>query len=186
MYRSRKKSASRGNLALDDSPSRLGRTMTQGGRAVISGNVLERTVEIILQAHGYSEICRDLPKKRRRDWLVYSAEPSKRYAKQVYIGSGIYGTDIYVDFYIFDTVAMPAGLIVECKWQQAGGSVDEKLPYLNLNIQNCYPSPTVVLIDGEGMKKGAINWLTRQVDFNPNLLAVYNLSHFIIWANKHL
>src|ERR671932_22185 len=186
MYRTRKKSASRGNLALDDSPSHLGRTMTQGGRAVISGNVLERTVEIILQAHGYSEICRDLPKKRRRDWLVYSAEPSKRYAKQVYIGAGIYGTDIYVDFYIFDTVAMPAGLIVECKWQQAGGSVDEKLPYLNLNIQNCYPSPSVVLIDGEGMKKGAINWLTRQVDFNPNLLAVYNLSHFIIWANKHL
>lgn len=186
MYRSRKKSASRGNLALDDSPYRLGKTMTQGGRAVISGNVLERTVEIILQAHGYSEICRDLPKKRRRDWLVYSAEPSKRYAKQVYIGSGIYGTDIYVDFYIFDSVAMPGGLIVECKWQQAGGSVDEKLPYLNLNIQNCYPSPTVVLIDGEGMKKGAIEWLTRQVVSNPNLLAVHNLAHFIIWANKHL
>jgi len=42
------------------------------------------------------------------------------------------------------------------------------------------------LIDGEGMKKGAINWLTRQVSSNDNLLAVYNLAHFMIWANKHL
>jgi hypothetical protein len=160
--------------------------MNQGGRAVISGNVLERTVETILQVHGYIEICRDLPKKRRRDWLVYSTDSPKRYAKQVYIGSGIYGTDIYVDFYIFNALTIPAGLIVECKWQQSGGSVDEKLPYLNLNIQTCYPSPAVVLIDGEGMKKGAINWLNRQVSSNENLLAVYNLAHFMIWANKHL
>jgi hypothetical protein len=167
-------------------PSTLGSTMNQGGRAVISGNVLERTVETILQVHGYTEICRDLPKKRRREWLVYSKECLKRYAKQVYIGPGIYGTDIYVDFYIFDTVSIPAGLIVECKWQQSGGSVDEKLPYLNLNIQTCYPTPAVVLIDGEGMKKGAIAWLTKQVNSNPNLLAVHNLASFMIWANNHL
>ncbi len=160
--------------------------MSQGGRAVISGNVLEKTVEVILQSHGYIEICRDLPKKRRRDWLVYSIDPPKRYAKQVYIGLGIYKTDIYVDFYIFDTIAIPAGLIIECKWQQAGGSVDEKLPYLNLNIQTCYPSPAVVLIDGEGMKKGAIDWLTKQVNSNPNLLGVHNLTSFMIWANRHL
>ncbi len=160
--------------------------MTQGGRAVVYGNVLERTVETILQVHGYIEICRDLPKKRRRDWLVYSSEPSKRYARQVYIGSGIYGTDIYVDFYIYNCVAIPQGLIIECKWQQSGGSVDEKLPYLNLNIQNCYPAPAVVLIDGEGMKKGAIKWLTQQVGSNPNLLAVHNLTHFMIWGNKYL
>jgi hypothetical protein len=76
--------------------------------------------------------------------------------------------------------------MVECKWQQSGGSVDEKLPYLNLNIQTCYPSPSVVLIDGEGMKKGSLNWVTRQVDSNFNLLAVHNLTRFIIWANNHL
>lgn len=73
--------------------------MNQGGRAVISGNVLEKTVKTILQVYGYTEICRDLPKKRRRDWLLYSHEPSKRYAKQVYIGSGIYGTTIYFNLF---------------------------------------------------------------------------------------
>jgi hypothetical protein len=61
--------------------------MNQGGRAVVSGNVLEKTVETILQVHGYIDICRDLPKKRRRDWLFYSNELPKRYAKQVYSNS---------------------------------------------------------------------------------------------------
>lgn len=98
---------------------------------------------------------------------------------QVYIGSGIYGTDIYVDFYIVGATAISSGLIIECKWQQTGGSVDEKLPYVNLNIQNCYLAPAVVLIDGGGMKPGAITWLTRQVAFNQNLLAVHTLTNFI-------
>lgn len=160
--------------------------MNQGSRAIVSGNVLEKTVETILQVHGYIEICGDLPKKRRRDWLAYLIDPPKRYARQVYIGTGIYGTDLYVDFYIFNSVNLPMGLIIECKWQQSNGSVDEKLPYLNLNIQTCYPSPAVVLIDGEGMKKGAINWLTKQVGYNQNLLAVHNLTHFMIWANNNL
>ena len=68
-----------------------------------------------------------------------------------------------------------SGLIIECKWQESGGSVDEKFPYLNMNIQNSYPAPTIVVIGGEGMKEGAINWLKQQVNDNHNLLAVHNL-----------
>lgn len=90
-----------------------------------------------------------------------------------------------MDFYTVGLAVIPE-LIIECKWQQSGGSVDEKLPYLNLNIQHCYPAPAIVLIDGGGMKPGAIEWLTGQVNFNPNLLAVHTLSSFIIWANKNL
>lgn len=160
--------------------------MSQGGRATKSGNVLEKTVEGILQGSGYAQICQDLPKKCRQQWLLHSNEPAKRYAKQVYIGHGIYDTEIYVDFYLFGSPTTPDRLIIECKWQQSSGSVDEKLPYLNLNIQNCYPTSAIVLIDGEGMKPGAIDWLTQQVKTNPNLLAVHNLTSFIIWANNYL
>lgn len=160
--------------------------MIQGARAAKSGNILERTVEGTLQGAGYAQICQFLPQKRRRDWLIYSQEPPKRYARQVYIGQGIYGTDIHVDFYLINAATIPDGVIIECKWQQSSGSVDEKLPYLNLNIQNCYPVPAVVLIDGEGMKHGAIDWLRKQVSSNSNLLAVHNLTSFIIWANKYL
>ncbi|URD51951.1 hypothetical protein M5J74_08140 [Chroococcidiopsis sp. CCNUC1] len=118
--------------------------------------------------------------------LLSSTNLSKRYARQVYIGQGIYGTDIYVDFYIIGSTTIPSGLIIECKWQQSGGSVDEKLPYVNLNVLTCYPAPAVVLIDGGGMKPGAIAWLNAQVTINSNLLAVHTLSSFIAWANNHL
>jgi len=160
--------------------------MTQGSRANLSGNVLEKTVEGALQGHGYIAVGDSLPKKQRLANLLNSSLIPKRYAKQVHIGPGIYGTDIYVDFYIMRSTSIPSGLIIECKWQQVSGSVDEKLPYVNLNIQNCYPAPAIVLIDGKGMKPGAINWLNQQVGYNYNLLAVHDLSSFIIWANQKL
>ncbi len=160
--------------------------MTQGGRAVISGNVLEKTVEGTLLGHDYVQVGADLPKKKRLACLLSSNNILKRYARQVYIGKGIYGSDIYVDFYIIGAASISSGLIIECKWQQTSGSVDEKLPYLNLNIQNCYPVKTVVLIDGGGMKPQAISWLNTQVGYNQNFLALHSLTSFIAWSNNNL
>lgn len=160
--------------------------MTAGARANQSGNILENTVAAVLDGHGYVPICPNLPKKQRLTWLVNSHDNPKRYARQVYIGWGIYQTDIFVDFYLIDAGKYPKGLIIECKRQQSDGSVDEKLPYLNLNIAQCYPAPAIVLIDGGGMKPGAIAWLKKQVHANPNLFAVYDLSSFMVWANNHL
>ena len=160
--------------------------MTQGGKAVTSGSVLESTVEGTLQGHGYFQVGENVPKKQRQDELISAGLLPKRYARQVYVGAGIYGTDLYVDFYILGAKVFACGLIVECKWQQTGGSVDEKLPYVNLNIQQCYPVPAIVVIDGGGMKPGAIDWLTEQVESNPNLIAVHTLANFIIWANQNL
>lgn len=159
--------------------------MTQGGKANKSGNVLEKTVEGTLAGHGYAPIGENLVKKQRLGFLLNQTSLPKRYARQVYIGTGIYGTEIYVDFYIIGA-SIPSGLIIECKWQQTGGSVDEKLPYVNLNIQSCYPAPAVVLIDGGGMKPGAITWLKAQIPHNQNLLQVHDLTSFIKWTNNNL
>ncbi|MDF0552449.1 PD-(D/E)XK nuclease superfamily protein [Kamptonema sp. UHCC 0994] len=160
--------------------------MSQGGRANRAGKVLESAVEGALKGHGYVEVASDLKKKERLAYLVVdSTNIPKRYARQVHLGKGIYGTDIYVEFYIIGCPSIPS-IIIECKWQQVGGSVDEKLPYVNLTIQNCYPAPAVVLIDGGGMKPGAIAWLTQQINFNQNLLAVHTMSSFIVWANNNL
>lgn len=160
--------------------------MTQGGKAVTSGNVLENSVEGALLGHRYVQVGADLPRKQRLTHLLTANHVPKRYARQVYVGPGIYGSDIYVDFYIMGNAAISAGLIIECKWQQTSGSVDEKLPYLNFNIQNCYPTQALVLIDGGGMKTQAISWLSTQVKHNQNLFAVYDLREFIIWSNHHL
>ncbi|MEC4815321.1 MAG: PD-(D/E)XK nuclease superfamily protein, partial [Scytonema sp. PMC 1069.18] len=108
---------------------------TQGARANKSGGILESQVETILRAYNYFQVSSQLSKKVKREFLLNSIFLPKRYAKQVYIGTGIYQTDIYVDFYIVGLPALSSGLIIECKWQESGGSVDEKFPYLNLNIQ---------------------------------------------------
>ncbi|WP_016953168.1 PD-(D/E)XK nuclease superfamily protein [Anabaena sp. PCC 7108] len=64
--------------------------------------------------------------------------------------------------------------------------MEKRLHHLNLNIQDCYPAAAIVLIDGGGMKPQAISWLTKQVGYNQNLLAVHNLSSFIAWSNNHI
>ncbi|MCG6134257.1 MAG: hypothetical protein MET45_06290 [Nostoc sp. LLA-1] len=155
--------------------------LTQGGRANQAGKILESNVETILNAHGYFQVGNHVSK----DFLLNANLLTKRYAKQVCIGRGIYHTTLKVDFYVVGLPLIPSGVIIECKWQESGGSVDEKFPYLNLNIQNSYPAPTIVVIGGEGMREGAIKWLRQQVKDNKNLLEVYTLDRFIAWANKH-
>lgn len=155
--------------------------LTQGGRANQAGKILECNIEAILNGHHYFQVGNYIQK----EFLLTASLLPKRYAKQVDIGTGIYQTTLKVDFYIVGLPIMPSGLIIECKWQESGGSVDEKFPYLNMNIQYSYPAPTIVVIGGEGMREGAIKWLRQQVTYNPNLLGVYSLDRFIAWANKH-
>ncbi|QIR39488.1 hypothetical protein HCG51_24145 [Tolypothrix sp. PCC 7910] len=155
--------------------------MTQGARANKSGNILEGNVEAILNGHNYFQVGNHVS----REFILSANLLPKRYAKQVYIGAGIYQTSLKVDFFVVGVSTSASGLIIECKWQESGGSVDEKFPYLNLNIKEFYPAPTIVVIGGEGMREGAINWRKSQVASNRNLLAVYSLDRFIAWANKY-
>lgn len=151
-----------------------------------TGSTLEEMVERTLHKNEY------IPQKKvkKRDRLEslrnYALFP-KRYDKEVYVGTGIYDTDIYVDFFIMGIKGFDTGLIIECKWQQEGGSVDEKYPYLNLNIEQYYPAPTIVILAGKGMRSKASNWFQQQVNNNHNLIAVYaSLDDFIVWANNSL
>ncbi|MGD1875125.1 MAG: PD-(D/E)XK nuclease superfamily protein [Mastigocoleus sp.] len=161
-------------------------TMTQGARANKSGGILERHVETTLRTHDYFQLGCRVPRKQQREFMLNSILLPKHYAKQVYIGSGIYQTDIYVDFFVVGLPGMSSGMIIECKWQESEGSVDEKFPYLNLNIQNSYPAPTIIVIGGEGMRDGSVRWLKERVRDNHNLIGVYSLDRFIAWTGKNL
>jgi hypothetical protein len=156
--------------------------MTQGGRANKSGNILEANVETIFKEYNYFLVGNHVHK----DLIFNAALLPKRYGKEVYIGTGIYQTELKVDFYVLGIPNLSSGLIIECKWQESSGSVDEKFPYLNLNIQHSYPAPTIVILGGAGMREGASNWLKARVNDNHNLLGVLSLDRFIAWANKHL
>jgi hypothetical protein len=105
------------------------------------------------------------------------------YDRQVTIGRTIYDTDLRVDFVLLNLDAFPKGLVVESKWQDVGGSVDEKFPYLVENIQQRSPLPTIVVVHGGGCREGAVRWLRNHCD-GQRLIAVYGLEEFISWAHR--
>ncbi len=88
------------------------------------------------------------------------------------------------DFILYHPTQYPSCFIIEAKWQQSGGSVDEKFPYLVLNIREKYPCATIVVIEGGGYRKEALAWLRNQED--KKLVHVFNMSEFFKWASSHI
>jgi hypothetical protein len=101
----------------------------------------------------------------------------RQYFKQLVVGPTIYDTRRICDFMVINDELFPAHLIIECKWQQSTGSVDEKYPFLVLNLIKT-GIPTVVLLDGGGYKPAAMHWLKAQVNPASALVGVWNMSEF--------
>lgn len=75
----------------------------------------------------------------------------------------IYGENGYMEFLLLSN-RQKLKIRIECKWQGSLGSVDEKLPYLYLNLVERIPeNEIIVIIEGKGMKKGAIPWLKHVI-----------------------
>ena len=148
----------------------------QGGTvANETGKSLEDFIENHLVSAGYTFI-----DKKKFKPALYLEQPI--YSKQVYISRSIYDTATYCDFVLYHPDKHPECLIIESKWQQSKGSVDEKYPFLVLNIQTKYPYNTVLLLDGGGYKEGAENWIREQV--GNTLVGVYSMVEFQSWANR--
>ena len=147
----------------------------QGCQANYTGTVLQEFVNKRLCDLGYKYV-----HEAKFKAATYLEQPI--YTWQHHIGDGIYGLPLKCDFTLYHPTKWPDCLIIECKWQQSGGSVDEKYPYLVLNIQHCYPYKTLLLLDGGGYRKGAAAWLRKQV--GNNLLHVWSMAEFTAWANR--
>lgn len=149
---------------------------SSGSIANSNGLNLEDTIENILRRDGYTEI-------ESKNFISFSQVAEQPiYAKQVIIGKTIYETTRRCDFILFHPEKFKDNLIIECKWQQSGGSVDEKYPFLVLNIKKL-SIDTIIILDGQGYKKGAEVWLKEQV--SGCLKKVVNLSEFLQLANKN-
>lgn len=145
--------------AIDDKPCNQ---RSQGAQANRNGKTAEATIYCILKERGYSV------------------------DRQVKIGErSIYDSEIIVDIMVYPGGNLPDGLIIESKWQETGGSVDEKYPYLVENIKACYPMPCIIILDGNGYKRGAGTWLRSQVD-GKKLLHVFSFAEFLSWCNREL
>jgi hypothetical protein len=149
---------------------------SSGHVANTTGNALESYVLNHLVAHGYKQV--------QSDAFVRSIGSQDRmFVKHFKAGVSIYNTPIFSDFVIYHPQKWPYGLIIEVKWQEVKGSVDEKYPYLVLNINTRFPYKAIVLLDGGGYKPGAEAWLRRQVGIG-NLLGVFNMVQLQTWANR--
>jgi hypothetical protein len=133
----------------------------QGQQAVTSGRKAEAFIYCILKEAGYTV------------------------QRQYLIGLGIYGEALKTDFYVTGLRDFPLGLIIESKWQEKPGSVDEKFPYLVQNIIRCYPCPAIIVYGGKGAREGGLEWLHTQAD-GQKLLAVFSLEEFLTWTIRNL
>jgi len=150
-----------------------------GQQANHSGNALERYVEYTLHQHGYTEFF----SHKDQVFAMRNTVVGKQYAMQVACGLSIYETQRKCDFLLINQAKFPEGLIIECKWQQTPGSVDEKYPFAVHNIMKI-GVPTIILIDGGGYKRQALTWLKSQVGNVSALIGVYTMAEFQAAVNK--
>ena len=166
--------------------------MSRHLRAESTGSVAESTIRGVLTGRGYVELSvqeaieaePEAEQTAMFQGLQRRPRPSRLFVAQFPIGYSIYGLPPLTDFWVRGAPDYPQGLAIEVKWQQSTGSVDEKFPYLVLNIQQCYPCPALVVADGGGQRPGALQWLRGQV--SGNLLGVFSVSEFLAWANRNL
>lgn len=142
-----------------------------------TGTALERFIKDLLVANEYAHV----PHYR---FEAAKSLGQKIFAKQMPIGQGIYKTNLKCDFIIYHPTKFKEGVIIESKWQQTGGTADEKLPYTIMNIQLKYPLKTILLIDGRGFRPQAIEWVREQQ--GNNLMKVFSMAEFQAWANRNL
>lgn len=155
-------------------------------RAERTGSTAEATILGTLRGRGYQERAAvTLATPPLQAPLFGEAPPAKLVARQCPVGTSIYGTPLFADFVVYGAPAFPHGLAIESKWQSAQGSVDEKFPYLVLNIREGYHVPAVIVADGGGHRPEALRWLRDQVD-GARLRGVFSLVEFLTWANHVL
>jgi hypothetical protein len=148
-------------------------TPPSGHKANKTGNRLELFIEQALKASGYIEFWNHRHQVFDNRELI----GGKQFIKQALVGDTIYDTVRKCDFLIINRAKFPKDLIIECKWQQSNGSVDEKYPYLLFNIIKT-AVPTVILIDGEGYRPAALEWLKSQVTDTNALRGAWNMMEF--------
>ncbi len=73
--------------------------------------------------------------------------------------------------------------MIEGKWQQSSGSVEEKFPFLVLTIEDSGIS-TLVVLDGGGYSEGAEQWLRNQAG-KAWLLHVFSIPEFQKFVNDN-
>lgn len=131
--------------------------LSQGARANLSGKQLEHEVESILEAQ-------ELDYRTQKPF------------------QGVYAKTCKMDFY----VDSPLRIAIECKAQNVAGSVDEKIPYVMLNLEAIDADVAILVMEGEHFdnKPQIMTWAKSYAHdrtTSKKLLKVFNLEQFKEW-----
>ena len=129
--------------------------LSQGARATISGKELENLVEDIL-------IEQEVDYKSQKPF------------------EGVYMKTCKMDFYING----PTRIAIECKAQKVAGSVDEKIPYVMLNLAKIEADMGILVMEGAHFenKPHIKTWAKSYChDHNQKVLKVMSLNEFEEW-----
>lgn len=142
-----------------------------GQRSAKSGRILEDHVE-----------------KTVTDW--FPTMPIKRWDNTCsLLSDGLYKavpfTSIYNKVSKTEFVLVLGGeqIRIECKWQSSAGTVDEKYPYMFLNMLQCGQKRVIFLVDGKGARPEAITWLKSECNsaniYNDKIFMVLDMGSFL-------
>ncbi len=143
---------------------------------VLNGSQQKNLIERFLFERGYRKV-KDKVTLLQSTFVINEAS----YARDVTIGTTIFGTTLKSSFFLVHPQKWRRGLVIQAKWQRVSGTVDEKYPYL---VHNIYASEydTILVIDGGGYREGAVEWLRYMQ--RDNLLQVFHMPDFHRWVNQ--
>lgn len=150
--------------------------VSRGSRANRTGSRLEHFVADTLDEQGYKQ-CQ--PNK----FFSLTALEQPIWAAQVEVGVNIYRKRRRVDAILYHPRLWPDCLVIQCKWQAASGSVEEKYPFEVMNIHRG-EFRTIIILDGEGYSDGAKAWLESEVNPSTNLLGVFSQGGLQRWVSQ--
>lgn len=175
--------------------------MPDGASANKSGRIFEEQLEPVFRGRGYKIVTwGSYHRAKRKGETVMPMEPKRKYAKceriviKNYPFTTIYGSLGHTEYLIIQRKeGRERRVRVEAKWQQCSGSVDEKLPYTWLSAAQAYEESEIVLvIDGEGFRSGAREWIVQKaeekwlVEPATKVVMVKTISEFTAWFSREL
>ena len=149
--------------------------MNTGKRANKAGNHLQVFVEQLLDDYGYVQV------SQARFFALCSLK-QPIYARECRTGETLYGGQRKVDVILYHPVKWSDCLVIECKWQSGGGSVDQKYPYAVLST-NRNPQQAIFILDGEGYSRRSSEWLKSQAG-EGKILHVMNQGEFARFVSQ--
>jgi hypothetical protein len=155
----------------------------QGQKAVKTGKMLEGMIKSMLVEAKY----KSMPDIEVAESMLSLGLKNKWFCPQYNRLKGIYGVSLRIDFMLVNPDTFPNGLAIEVKFQRTAGSVDEKYPYVILNMRHVYETykvNSVLFLEGGGYRPCSLAWCKGQT--TKDFQVVEGIPNIVNWIINNL